>query len=192
MGRDAPAGLAGIHVNMPLCLPDPNHATNDPDDVTMLQNLAQYGRWESGYAVQQATRPQTVGYALADSPIGQAAWIYEKFKAWTDCVDTPESILSWDQLLDNIMIYWLSNSAASSARLYWESLYNGFGGFEVNVPAGCSVFPKEIYKPTRKLVERYYKDLVYWNEPKAGGHFAAFEQPQAFVDELRACFKLMR
>jgi epoxide hydrolase len=192
MGHEAAEGLAGIHVNMPLCLPDANIADPAPDEATLRKALADYGRWESGYAVQQATRPQTLGYALSDSPVGQAAWIYEKFKAWMDCDGSPENILSRDEMLDNIMIYWLSNSGASSARLYWESFHNGFGGLEVDLPSGCSIFPKEIYTPSRTLAERYYKQLVYWNEPERGGHFAAFEQPSAFVKELRACFRLIR
>jgi pimeloyl-ACP methyl ester carboxylesterase len=192
MGHEAVEGLAGIHVNMPLCLPNPNSADPAPEVATLSKALADYARWESGYAIQQATRPQTLGYALADSPVGQAAWIYEKFKAWTDCGGNPENVLSKDEMLDNIMLYWLSNSGASSARLYWESFYDGFASVAVDVPSGCSIFPKEIYTPSRTLVERYYKRLVYWNEHSRGGHFAAFEQPSAFVEDLRACFRLMR
>jgi pimeloyl-ACP methyl ester carboxylesterase len=192
MGHDAPEGLAGIHVNMPLCLPDANTTDPMPEVATLSRALADYGRWESGYAIQQATRPQTLGYALADSPVGQAAWIYEKFKAWTDCDGNPESVLTADEMLDNIMIYWLSNSGASSACLYWESFYGGFRSVPVTLPSGCSIFPKEIYTPPRRLVERYYERLVYWNEVDRGGHFAALEQPSRFVEELRACFRLIR
>jgi pimeloyl-ACP methyl ester carboxylesterase len=192
MGHEAAEGLVGIHVNMPLCLPDAKSAAAGSEEAALSKALGDYARWESGYAIQQATRPQTLGYALADSPVGQAAWIYEKFRAWTDCDGDPESVLSQDEMLDNIMLYWLSNSGASSARLYWESFHDGFASVAVDLPSGCSIFPKEIYTPSRKLAERHYRRLIYWNKQERGGHFAAFEQPSAFVEELRACFRLMR
>jgi pimeloyl-ACP methyl ester carboxylesterase len=158
----------------------------------MLDRMAFYQRWDSGYSTQQATRPQTLGYGLADSPAGQAAWIYEKFYAWTDCDGAPENALSHDDMLDNIMLYWLPNTGASSARLYWESFHGGFGAKELHLPTGCSVFPKDIYAAPRSWAEKCMNDLIYWNELEKGGHFAAFEQPVQFVQEMRNCFRLVR
>ncbi|NJN52530.1 MAG: epoxide hydrolase, partial [Gammaproteobacteria bacterium] len=154
-----------------------------------------YQEWDSGYSKQQATRPQTLGYGLADSPVGQAAWILEKFWAWTDCNGDPENAISRDALLDNVMLYWLTGSGASSARLYWESFGKAFGGGSDNkvmLPTGCSIFPKEIVPTPRSWAETRYRNIVYWNELDRGGHFAAFEQPELFVAELRKCFALMR
>ena len=142
--------------------------------------------------VQQRTRPQTVSYALSDSPVGQAAWIYEKFQRWADCNGDPERLFGRDALLDNITLYWLTNSAVSSARLYWESAGADLGSIRVDVPAGCSVFPREITLLSRRWAERTYRNLIYWNELDRGGHFPAFEQPQLFVQELRACFRAAR
>ncbi len=135
------------------------------------------------------TRPQTLGYSLADSAVGQAAWIYEKFHAWVDCDGDPENILSKDELLDNISIYWFTGTGASSARLYWESTLSGWIPVEISMPTGVSVFPKEVSRPSRRWVERYYNNLIHWNELPKGGHFAAFEQPAVFVDEVRTCFR---
>jgi hypothetical protein len=129
---------------------------------------------------RQSTRPQTIGYGLADSPAGQAAWIVEKFWAWTDCHGNPENVLTRDEMLDDIMLYWLPNAAAASARLYWAS-YNNFNYEPVQIPVGCSIFPKEIVRPSRRWAEKRYHNLVYWNRLDRGGHFAAFEQPDLFV-----------
>ena len=149
---------------------------------------------DAGYSKQQSTRPQTLGYGLADSPAGQAMWILEKFWRWTDCDGHPENVLSRDELIDNIMLYWLTNSGASSARLYWESFGKAFGSNELveSVPTGCSIFPQEIVPTPRSWAEGRYRNIVYWNELAKGGHFAAFEQPELFVAELRACFRSMR
>lgn len=184
-----------IHVNMPIGRPTRAERENpSPADKVGLESLQAYQDWDSGYSKQQGTRPQSVGYGLADSPVGQAAWILEKFWRWTDCDGHPENVLTRDEMLDDIMLYWLPNTAASSARLYWESfgkpILNETG--PATVPAGCSVFPKEIFRPPRAWAERTYADLVYWNELDKGGHFAAFEQPDLFVDEVRACFRPLR
>ncbi|MET0546437.1 MAG: epoxide hydrolase family protein [Caulobacterales bacterium] len=192
LGKLKPSGLIGVHVNLPLVLPENPGETLSSEEAAMLQALRRHGLHESGYAEQQATRPQTLGYALTDSPVGQAAWIYEKFKVWTDCDGEPENILAYDEMLDNIMLYWLSGTAASAGRLYWESYRTGFGGIEVEVPVGCSVFPREIYRAPRSWAERFFKNLTYWNELDRGGHFAAFEQPALFAQEVRDCFRLMR
>jgi pimeloyl-ACP methyl ester carboxylesterase len=125
--------------------------------------------------------------------VGLAGWIYEKMWSWTDNQGRPEDALTQDQILDNIMLYWLTASGASSARLYWESFGTiGRSGLTVNVPTGVSNFPREITKAPRHWAERILKNIVYWNELDKGGHFAAWEQPELFVGELRKCFALMR
>ena len=147
--------------------------------------------WGRGYAIEQSTRPQTVGYRLVDSPAGLCAWIIEKFWAWSDCNGDLASVFSEDELLDNIMLYWLPGAGASAARIYWES-YRRRNLEPVPVPAGCSIFPKEICRPSRRWAEPLFPELRYWNELESGGHFAAFEQPQTFVTELRAAFRQFR
>jgi pimeloyl-ACP methyl ester carboxylesterase len=132
-----------------------------------------------------------VGYGLVDSPAGQAAWILEKFWAWTDSKGYPENVLTRDELLDNIMLYWLTAAGASSGRIYWES-FGKQGTEPIRIPVGCSIFPKDIFRSSRRWAEKLYQNLVYWNRLDRGGHFAAFEQPKLFVDELRACFRKMR
>jgi pimeloyl-ACP methyl ester carboxylesterase len=184
------AHCKAIHVNMVSARPDPL------DDLTELEQrglagMKYYRDWDSGYSKQQSTRPQTLGYGLVDSPIGQAAWIIEKFWAWTDCDGHPENALTRDEMLDNIMLYWLTASAASSARLYWES-FGSFSAGEVQTPTGCSIFPKEIFVCSRRWASNRYRNIIYWNELDKGGHFAAFEQPALFVRELRDCFRLVR
>jgi pimeloyl-ACP methyl ester carboxylesterase len=127
--------------------------------------------------------------------MGQATWIIEKFYEWTDCDGHPENALSRDEMLDNVMFYWLTNSGASSARLYWESFNRAFGGDvqrTVTLPTGASIFPKEIVATPRNWAEKRFPNIVYWNELDKGGHFAAFEQPETFVTELRRCFRLMQ
>ena len=186
---------AGIHLNMPIVGPDPatmNELT--PAEQSALAGMAEYGEWDSGYSKQQSTRPQTLGYGLVDSPAGQAAWILEKFWKWTDCNGHPENALTRDELLDNVMLYWLPGTGASSARLYWESFRpQSQGGLpNVAIPTGCSIFPKEIFRSSRRWAEKRFTNLVHWNELPKGGHFAAFEQPEIFVNELRACFRHMR
>jgi len=186
----------GIHLNMAIAGADKT-TLNDlsPREQAALAGLQYYRDNDSGYAKQQSTRPQTLGYGLADSPAGQAAWILEKFWAWTDCGEGderhPEKVLSRDELLDNVMLYWLTDSAASSARLYWES-FRSVNREPVRLPVGCSIFPKEIFRPSRRWAEKRYQNIVYWNELERGGHFAAFEQAGVFVDEVRNCFRLLR
>ncbi len=186
---------AGIHVNMPTPRPAADALANPTEaDKRALAGGKHYQDWDSGYSKQQSTRPQTLGYGLVDSPAGQAAWILEKFWSWTDCQGHPEHALTRDELLDNVMMYWMTASGASSARLYWESFGRAGpgGGGGVELPVGCSIFPKEIVPVPRSWAEQTYKNIVYWNELDRGGHFAAFEQPDLFVDELRKCFRLMR
>lgn len=184
----------GIHLTMPLAKPDPDTM----DDLSALEKsilaaIDFYQEYDSGYSKQQTTRPQTLGYALADSPIGQAAWIIEKFYQWMDCHGQPESVVSFDELLDNVMLYWLPNAGVSSARLYWESFISSVNNNEpVSIPVGCSIFPKEIFKVSERWARKRFNNLIYFNLLEKGGHFAAFEQPQIFVNEVRDCFRKIR
>ena len=194
MGAQAPQGLAGIHTNMPIAkiLPEDRDDT-DPAVLAALAAGANYNNFDSGYSKIQSTRPQTIGYGLVDSPVGLAGWIYEKMWAWTDNAGAPEDALSRDAMLDNIMLYWLNASGASSARMYWESFGTiGKGDFKVELPAGVSTFPREITRAPRQWAERTLRNIVYWNDCAKGGHFAAWEQPEILVEELRKCFALMR
>jgi epoxide hydrolase len=194
-----PAHVAGIHLTPPLAPPDPE-TLDDPTERerAALASLEHSAEWDSGYSREHATRPQTIGYALVDSPVALCAWIVEKFWAWTDCNGHPENALTRDQLLDNLMLYWLPRTGASSARLYWESIaqvnrwISGVVDDTIDVPTGCSIFPKERQRPSRRWAERRFVDIRHWNEPARGGHFAAFEQPELFVDEVRAFFRLVR
>lgn len=182
----------GIHINMVTASPDPA-TMNDLTDLEKraLAGMKHYMDNDSGYSKQQSTRPQTIGYSLTDSPSGQLAWIVEKFWSWMDCDGHPENVLNRDELLDNVMLYWCTASAASSARLYWES-FSEFSAGEVHIPAGCSIFPKEIFLCSRRWAEQRYKNIVHWNELDKGGHFAAFEQPTLFVKEIADCFRALR
>ena len=184
-------GCAGIHLNMPIGRPEPEDLANPaPDELKALGALKHYQDWDSGYSTQQRTRPQSVGYGLVDSPVGLAGWIYEKMWAWTDNQGKPEDALSRDAMLDNLMLYWLPATGASSARLYWES-FGAFAPQQVLLPVGVSAFPKEILPTPRKWAERNLPKLVHWGDMPKGGHFAAWEQPELFVAELRAAFGKM-
>ena len=183
--------LAGVHLNMPLVIPDTSMGSPTPAEEAALESIAHYGHWEAGYSKQQSTRPQTLGYGLADSPAAQCAWIVEKFFAWTDCGGHPEGALTRDQMLDDVMLYWLTDTGASSARLYWES-FDDVDFTPLEVPVGCSIFPKEIFRTSRRWAEGRFRDLRWFNELDRGGHFAAFEQPELFVEELRSFFRLVR
>ena len=191
IGQLAPEGCRGIHLNMPIGRPGPEDMqSSDPKVKRALLKLGFYRDWDSGYSKQQSTRPQTIGYSLVDSPVGLAAWILEKMFYWTDNGGSPWDALSMDQVLDDIMLYGLPATGASAARLYWES-FGSFGEGTVAIPAGASAFPEEILPAPREWVERSLTSLVYWNELEKGGHFAAWEQPELFVGELRNCFGQM-
>jgi pimeloyl-ACP methyl ester carboxylesterase len=190
--------VAGIHLMPPLAPPDP--ATMDTltaRERGALEALEHAAEQDSGYSQEHATRPQTIGYSLVDSPAGLCAWIVEKFWAWTDHDGHLEHVIERDELLDNLMLYWLPGTGASSARLYWESIaqvnewISGTVTDTVDVPAGCTVFPKELQRPSRRWAERRFPDIRYWSEPDLGGHFAAFEQPELFAREVRAFFSLV-
>jgi pimeloyl-ACP methyl ester carboxylesterase len=161
------------------------------EDRLALAAVAHFAKWESGYAKQQSTRPQTVGYGLVDSPVAQLAWIVEKFWAWMDCDGHPENVVSRDELLDNVMMYWATRSGASSARMYWEHHGAPSTGARVELPTGVAAFPKEISRSPRSWCEANY-NITRWTTMPRGGHFAAFEQPGLFVDDVRAFFATVR
>ena len=171
---------AGIHITLAMSTRPNVVGEPTPEEARALKGIKYYADWDSGYSKQQATRPQTLGYGLTNLPAGQAAWILEKFWAWTDCDGHPENVLGRDELLDNVMLYWVTATAASSARLYWES----FGAerrtvHKVGVPTGVAVFPREIVTPVRRWMEVNFSNIQHWSEMAKGGHFAAFEQPGA-------------
>lgn len=192
MGRLKPEGLAAIHLNFPLLFPPPIEGEPDATEKAALGQLRRYRDNASGYAQIQKTRPQTLGYGLTDSPIGQAAWIYEKIIELSGDGVSYNDVLSFDEVLDNITLYWLTATATSSARLYWESWDKDWGMTKVDIPVGCSIFPGEIYRAPHLWATRAFSNLFYWNELDRGGHFAAYEQPWLFVDEMRACFRTIR
>jgi pimeloyl-ACP methyl ester carboxylesterase len=199
LGQQDPGHVAGVHLVPPLAGPDPDAA----GDLTEAERetLAWQRRTaesDSGYSREHATRPQTIGYALTDSPAALCAWIIEKFWAWTDHGGHLENVLTRDELLDNLMLYWLPRTGASAARLYWESIsrvnewISGAAADPVTVPVGCSIFPAELQQPSRRWAQRRFPDIRYWGEPARGGHFAAFEQPDLFVNEICSFFRLIR
>jgi pimeloyl-ACP methyl ester carboxylesterase len=199
IGQQDPGHVVGIHPVPPIAAPDP--ATFDTLTETEQASLAALKRTqdrESGYSAEQSTKPQTIGYALVDSPAALCAWIAEKYWSWTDHDGDLDSIITRDELLDAVMLYWLPATGASSARMYWESFAQVSMWFTsstvdtVDVPTGCSVFPKDVPRPSRRWAARRYTNIRYWNELDQGGHFPALECPDVFVNELRTFFKLVR
>jgi len=185
---DGGNGCIAIHTNMPIAIPTAEAmADPTPQETAALEALMYHQRWGMGYSEEQSTRPQTLGYGLVDSPVAQMAWIVETFWAWTDCDGHPENVLSRDELLDNVMLYWATASGASSARLYWESFKNLADGGRVEVPTGVAAFPKEILRAPRRWCEPKY-NITHWTDMPRGGHFAAFEQPELFIDDVRTFF----
>jgi pimeloyl-ACP methyl ester carboxylesterase len=193
-----PEHVAGIHLNFVVTGPGSEKDFTD-EELAALMAGANHLEWGTGYSTQQSTRPQTLGYALVDSPVGQCAWIAEKFWAWTDHDGDPYMALARDQMLDDITLYWLTATGASSARMYWEAglSRSGGGGGDlfgggVTVPSAVSLFPGEIFRPSRRWIERSFTDLRYYERPEQGGHFAAFEQPALFADQLRRAVRALR
>jgi pimeloyl-ACP methyl ester carboxylesterase len=193
LGRTDPDHVVGIHLNMPLARPDP--ATLDElssDEKQMLIDAKNYRDVDSGYFKQQSTKPQTVGYGLDDSPAALLAWIGEKFRTWTDNDGgPPHAGVGWEALLRNITIYWVTATAHSSARMYYEHANDRPSGDRVDVPTGVARFPLEITRPSRRWVEQAY-ELTHWTEFGRGGHFAAMEVPDLLVGDIRAFFRTVR
>jgi pimeloyl-ACP methyl ester carboxylesterase len=206
-GRQAPQGLLGIHVNMPATVPadvakalksgEPAPAGLSAKEKAAYESMNRLYTRGGGYAGMMVTRPQTLGYSLADSPVGQAAWFYDKFADWTFSGGVPERSLTKDEMLDDITLYWLTNTATSAAQLYWENNNNNFNVVEqktreIKVPVGVTVFPGEIYQAPHSWAKKAYPKLTYFNEVDKGGHFAAWEEPQLFAAEVRAAFRSLR
>ena len=191
IGALDPEHCAAIHLTLAMSARPKLDGELTPAEQHALERIKFYADWDSGYSKQQSTRPQTLGYGLVDSPAAQAAWIVEKFWAWTDNDGHPEDVLTRDELLDNIMLYWINGNGASSGRLYWES-FSKRQPLEVKVPVGFASFPGEVVPPIRSWVEPVYENLVHWADYDKGGHFAAFEVPDTFVAELRTYFRQFR
>ncbi|MEU1543884.1 epoxide hydrolase family protein [Actinacidiphila glaucinigra] len=202
MAAQKPPGLIGIHVNMPATVPpdiarklacgDPTPAGLSADEKAAYDKLNAFYKTGSGYSAMMVTRPQTEGYGLTDSPAGLAAWMYDKIAAWTDSDGDPLRVLTKDEILDDVSLYWLTNTAVSSSRLYWENNANNFNAVSVSIPAAITVFPGEIYQAPLSWAESAYHDLIYYNKAPRGGHFAAWEVPDIFTRELRAAFSALR
>ena len=190
IGSTDPEHCAAIHLTLAMSS-RPTGAAETPEELHALGRIDYYAKWDSGYSTQQKSRPQTLGYALSDSPAGQLAWILEKMWAWTDCDGHPENVLTRDEMLDNVMLYWATGSATSSARIYWESFGRGSRP-TVSVPTGFAVYPKEVVPPVRAWVGKLYPNVQHWREYDKGGHFAAFEVPETFVADLREFFRIIR
>ncbi|NKM88111.1 alpha/beta fold hydrolase [Rhizobium laguerreae] len=202
MAAQAPEGLLGIHTNMPATVPpDIAKALADgerapaglsEDEKAAYEQMNALYTKGAGYALMMVTRPQTLGYALTDSPVGLAAWYYDKFADWTYSGGDPEKSLTKDEMLDDISLYWFTGTATSGARLYWENNANNFNAVDIKIPAAITVFPGEIYQAPRSWAEKAYHNLIYYNKVDKGGHFAAWEQPGLFSSELRAAFRTLR
>ena len=205
MGRQAPEGLLGIHMNLLVTvLAGPPPAESEQERAAADQ-LATFRESGFGYRLEQATRPQTIGYALLDSPVALAAWLldhdtdsyYKISRAFVD--GEPVGNLTRDHIVDNITLYWLTNTAVSSARIYWEdgqaraqALASGQAPRPVSLPVGFTTFPSEIWRTPRSWVENSYPNVTYFNEADKGGHFAAWEEPELFATEIRAAFRSLR
>ncbi|MBW4421684.1 MAG: epoxide hydrolase [Myxacorys californica WJT36-NPBG1] len=208
MARQAPAGLLGIHINLPATIPPevaavlasgrPAPAALSEQERAAFDSLNIFNQKDRAYAVMMGTRPQTIGYGLTDSPAGLAAWLlgHPGFAQWTSSSHAEKSPTK-DEVLDDITLYWLTNSAVSSARLYWEnksSLLNAAAQKtdEISLPVAITVFPGEIYRAPETWARRAFRNLIYFHEVDKGGHFAAWEQPQLFSEEIRAAFRSVR
>ncbi|ONI73871.1 multidrug MFS transporter [Kribbella sp. ALI-6-A] len=201
-----PQGLLGIHVNMPGTVPpeilrhlrnfDPAPASLSAREKIAYDRLLHFYHDGFGYAAMMNQSPQTIGYALADSPVAMAAYYYDKIAEWTDSGGEPEKVFSYDEMLDAISLYWLTNTGASSSRSYWEGYQAGGGPFDAvaipDLPVAVTVFPGEIYRAPRSWGERTFGNLIHWNEVDKGGHFAAWEQPEIFTKEVRTAFRTLR
>jgi len=205
MGRQAPEGLLGIHVNVLVTVLGGPQPTESDEERAAQAQLDTFRTDGSGYFLEMATRPQTIGYALLDSPVALAAWMLDHdtdsyYKISSAFVDgQPSGNLTRDHILDNITLYWLTGTGASAARSYWEdgrvlaaALASGQAPPEVSVPTGFTTFPGEVWAAPRSWVEKSYSNLTYFNEVERGGHFAAWEEPELFSTEVRAAFRSLR
>lgn len=204
LARQAPAGLKAIHVNRverattvppevakALTNNEPAPAALTPEERVVFDELRDFFKNGLGYAAIHGTRPQTMGYGLSDSPVALAAWFYDKIADWVFHRGEPERSVPRDAILDDITLYWLTNTGPSSGRIYWEAAA-GPKPAPVSLPAAVSVFPGEVYKPPKAWAQRAYTNLVYYNRVDKGGHFAAWEEPQLFSEEVRAAFRGLR
>ncbi len=187
-----PEGLLGIHLNTQYAFPSHIPDTLSPDERYAVDTLALYTGELGGSNHLQRTKPETVGFALADSPAGQAAWIYEKFQSKTDNQGLAEDALSTDDMLDAISLHWYTNSAASSGRIYWENKSGSLAGPKLTLPVAVTVFPRDIPRLPRSWIEDTYSNLIHYGEASKGGHFAAFEQPEILVSEIRTGLRSLR
>jgi pimeloyl-ACP methyl ester carboxylesterase len=192
LGAIQPEGLLGIHLNTQYAFPAQIPKTLTPEQRHAVETLALYTGELGGSNHLQGTKPQTVGFALADSPAGQAAWIYDKFQSKTDNRGRAEDALSIDDMLDAISLYWFTNSAASSARIYWENRSRTFAGPKLTLPVAVTIFPKDIPRLPRSWIEDTYRNLIHYGEAEKGGHFAALEQPDILVSEIRIGLRTLR
>jgi epoxide hydrolase len=189
-----PEHCAAIHLNMPIGVQPREPGALSDEEQADLAAMRQFVKEESGYANEQGTKPQTIGAALNDTPAGLLGWIVEKFRAWSDCDGDPETCFSRDRMITNVMLYWVTETIASSARLYWESRHGaqGTGALPfVDVPTGVARYPKEVLRWPRSWVEAQYR-IVHWTDMDRGGHFAAMEQPELFVGDVRRFFAALR
>ncbi len=205
LGRQAPEGLVGIHVNRierATTLPpeiatalkngNPAPANLAAEEKEVFDQTREFLNKGLGYAAIMQTRPQTIGYGLADSPVGLAAWIYDKQADWVFTRGDPERALSRDEILDNITLYWLTDTGASSGRIYWEASGAVAGTAPVRIPVAVTIFPGEVYRPPKHWVAHAYQNLIYYHRVDKGGHFAAWEEPELFSAELRSAFRALR
>lgn len=185
--------MIGLHLSMVAAGP-PAGAALTPADELRLQEISDFFTQEAGYQQIQGTRPQTLGYALNDSPAGLAGWIVEKFRAWSDCDGDVETAITRDEMLTDITVYWVTQTANSSARIYYEAMHGGEYAplpTRIEVPTGCAIFPKETVRAPRSWAESAW-NVQHWTEMPKGGHFPALEQPQLLVDDIRAFFRVIR
>jgi pimeloyl-ACP methyl ester carboxylesterase len=192
LGAMRPKGLLGIHLNTQYAFPAQIPDTLSPKERYAVDTLALYTGYLGGSNHLQGTKPETVGFALSDSPAGQAAWIYEKFQSKTDNHGLAEDALSTDDMLDAISLYWFTNSAASSGRIYWENSSGSLAGPKLTLPVAVTVFPRDIPRLPRSWIEDTYTNLIHYGEADKGGHFAAFEQPEILISELRTGLRSLR
>jgi microsomal epoxide hydrolase len=195
LASDFPDRVIGIHINMVTTSgPQPEDGEPTAEEAEILAETRRYSPAEEGYVAIQGTKPQTISYALNDSPAGLASWIVEKFRTWTDCAGDVESVLTRDEILAGITAYWLTQTAGSSARLYYEAFKSRSvppPTARIELPVGCAIFPRELYQASRRWAERHY-NVQRWTKMSRGGHFAALEQPDALVEEIRAFFRQIR